>query len=67
LASTVFHPFGTLKNQLGGKRLTGDEDVEMKVQKWLWQQLKDFYAGDFNALVKRWDKCINVGGGYVEK
>jgi hypothetical protein len=21
----------------------------------------------FRALVKRWDKCINVGGGYVEK
>jgi hypothetical protein len=24
---------------------------------------KDFYAAGFNALVKRWDKCINVGGG----
>jgi hypothetical protein len=21
----------------------------------------------FDALVKRWDKCISVGGGYVEK
>jgi hypothetical protein len=21
----------------------------------------------FDALVKRWDKCINVGGGHVEK
>jgi hypothetical protein len=28
---------------------------------------KDFYAAGFDALVKRWDKCINVGGGYVEK
>jgi hypothetical protein len=24
-------------------------------------------AEAFDALVKRWDKCINVGGGYVEK
>jgi hypothetical protein len=24
-------------------------------------------AGCFDALVKRWDKCINVGRGYVEK
>jgi hypothetical protein len=31
------------------------------------QQSKDFYAAGFNALAKRWDKCINVGGGYVEK
>jgi hypothetical protein len=29
--------------------------------------LKNFYAGGYDALVKRWDKCINVGGGYVEK
>jgi hypothetical protein len=39
----------------------------MKVQKWLKQQSNDVYAADFNALVKRWDKCINVGGGYIEK
>jgi hypothetical protein len=28
---------------------------------------KDFYAAGFDAVVKGWDKCINVGGGYVEK
>jgi hypothetical protein len=28
---------------------------------------KDFYAEGFDALVKRWDKCISVGGEYVEK
>jgi hypothetical protein len=27
----------------------------------------DFYAAGFDALVKRWNKCINVGAGYVEK
>jgi hypothetical protein len=31
------------------------------------KQSKDFYAAGFDALVKRWDKCINVSGGYVEK
>jgi hypothetical protein len=31
----------------------------------LKQQPKDFYAASFDALLKRWDKCINVGGGYV--
>jgi hypothetical protein len=42
-------------------------DDETEVRKWLGQQIKDFYAAGFDALVKRWDKCINVGGGYVEK
>jgi hypothetical protein len=40
---------------------------ETEVRKWLRQQSKDFYAAGFDTLVKRWDKCINVGGGYVEK
>jgi hypothetical protein len=38
-----------------------------QVQKWLRQQSKDFCAAGFDALVKRWDKYMSVGGGYVEK
>jgi hypothetical protein len=41
-------------------------DDEKEVRKWLWQQSEDFYAADFDTVVKRWDKCISVGGGYVE-
>jgi hypothetical protein len=40
---------------------------KLEVRRWLRQQSKKFYAAGFDALVKRWDKCINVGGGYVEK
>jgi hypothetical protein len=49
------------------KRFADDEEVETEVRKGLRQQSKDFYLAGFAALVKRWDKCINVGGGYVEK
>jgi hypothetical protein len=38
-----------------------------QVLKWLRQQSKDFCAACFDALVRLWDKCINVGEGYVEK
>jgi hypothetical protein len=31
------------------------------------QQSEDCSAAGFDALVKRWDKCINFGGAYVEK
>jgi hypothetical protein len=50
-----------------GKRFSNDEDVEPEVRKWLRQKSEDFYAAGFDALVKRWDKCINVYGGYIEK
>jgi hypothetical protein len=59
--------FGLLKNHLGGRRFIDDKEVETKVWKWLRQQSKDFYAASFDTLVERWDKCINVGGGYVKK
>jgi hypothetical protein len=29
--------------------------------------VKDFYVAGFDMLVKRWDKFMNVGRGYVEK
>jgi hypothetical protein len=45
-----------------GSTRSNDEEVETDMRNWLRQQSKDFYA-----LVKRWDKCISVGGGYVEK
>jgi hypothetical protein len=44
-----------------------DDEVETEVLKWLRQQSKDFYASGFDVLVQRWDKCIHVAGGYVEK
>jgi hypothetical protein len=55
------------KKHLVGKRFADVDEVEMEVRKWLRQQSKDFYAAGFDAPVKRWDKCIDVGGGYVEQ
>jgi hypothetical protein len=52
---------------LGGKRFAVDEVVETEVRKRLKQQSKDFYAAGFDGLVKRRDKCISVGGVYVEE
>jgi hypothetical protein len=53
--------------QCNGKVLLMAKRVETEVQKWLTQQSKDFYSVGFDTLVKRWNKCINVGGGHAEK
>jgi hypothetical protein len=50
---------------IGGKRFAVDEEVETVVQEWLRRQRKYFYAAGFDALVKRWDKRLSVGGGYL--
>jgi hypothetical protein len=52
------------KFSLGRSKVAGDET---KVRLFLRQKSKDFCAAGFSALVKRWDKCISVGGGYIEE
>jgi hypothetical protein len=53
--------------RLGLKCFADDEEVEPEVRKLVIKQSKDFYAAGFDAPVKRWDKCINVGGEYGNK
>ncbi|XP_023721222.1 histone-lysine N-methyltransferase SETMAR-like [Cryptotermes secundus] len=67
LAPSDSHLFGPLKYRLRGKRSSDDEDVETEVRKWQRRKSKDLYAAGFDALAKRRNKCISVGGGYVEK
>ncbi|GBL87972.1 hypothetical protein AVEN_192121-1 [Araneus ventricosus] len=50
---------------LGGKHFA--DDVSDAVLLWMRQQPKEFYAAGIGPLIKRWDKCINIGGDYVEK
>jgi hypothetical protein len=50
-----------------GKRFADVEEVETEVRKWLRKRPQDLYAAGFDVLVKRRNKCINAGGGYVEK
>jgi hypothetical protein len=53
--------------RFGDKDVADIKEVETEVRKWLRLQPKDFCAAGFGAPVKRWDKRINVGGGYAEK
>jgi len=41
--------------------------VEIATPETFQQQPKEFYAAGFQGLVKRWDKCLNLYGDYVEK
>ncbi|GBM02096.1 hypothetical protein AVEN_190538-1 [Araneus ventricosus] len=64
LTAQTYRP---LKQHLEGKHFADDDDVQHKVLLWIRQQPKEFYAAGIGALIERWDKCINIGGDYVEK
>ncbi|GBO45656.1 hypothetical protein AVEN_56538-1 [Araneus ventricosus] len=67
LSPSGFHLFGPLKQHLGGKYFADDDVVQHEVLLWMRQQPNEFYAAGIGVLIKRWDKCINIGGDYVEK
>jgi hypothetical protein len=56
-----------VKHHLLTEHFPDNETVERDVTAWFQQQPKQFYAAGFQGLVKRWDKCLNVQGDYVEK
>jgi histone-lysine N-methyltransferase SETMAR len=63
LGPSDFHFFPTLMRTLEGRSFTTNEDVEAAVR----TEDTDFYQQEFLKLVNRWDRCISVGGDYVEK
>ena len=67
LALSDFHVFRPLKEFLGGHHFSIDDEVKQAVLGWFSHTDTSFYAEAFQALVKCWDKCINVAGEYVEK
>ncbi|GBL96194.1 hypothetical protein AVEN_118740-1 [Araneus ventricosus] len=67
LAPSDFHLFLKLKEFLGGKRFGSDEESEKAVTTCLNELAAEEYDLGILKLVDRYDKCLNVGGDYVEK
>jgi hypothetical protein len=67
LAPSDFHLFPKLKEFLGGRRFKSDEKVKNAVKEWLNGLTAEVYDEGIQKLVTRYNKCLNVGGDYVEK
>ncbi|KAJ4427362.1 hypothetical protein ANN_24982 [Periplaneta americana] len=66
LAPSDFHLFTKLKDFLGGTCFGSDEELKT-VNTWLNELAAEEYNTGILKLVNRYDKCLNVGGDYVEK
>ncbi|GBN74827.1 Histone-lysine N-methyltransferase SETMAR [Araneus ventricosus] len=67
LAPSDFHLFLKLKEFRGGKRFGSDEELENAATTWLNEPAAETYYMGILKLVDRYDKCLYVGGDYVEK
>ncbi|GFV34573.1 histone-lysine N-methyltransferase SETMAR [Trichonephila clavipes] len=67
LAPSDFHVFLHLKKFLfSGECFGNDEGLKMSVTRWFHSPAA-FYDRVIQKLIPRFDKCLNSGGGYVEK
>jgi hypothetical protein len=55
------------RSRISLKDVRNSQMMRDRVRNWLRQQSKNFYAADFDALVKRRDKSLSFDGGYDEK
>jgi hypothetical protein len=64
LTPSDYHVFGPLKEALGGKKFSMDNEIKEAVHRWL---RRGVFSCGIQALVMRWHTCIERGGDYVEK
>jgi hypothetical protein len=61
------HHFLHLERFLAAERFSSNDEVKIAVQHWVKTLAADFFDEGIQKLVSRYDKCLNLGGDYVEK
>lgn len=67
LAPSDFHLFPKLKVFLGGQRFSSNEEVKTAVEAYFADLEETTFRDGIKALERRWTKCIERLGDYVEK
>lgn len=67
LAPSDFWLFNHLKKHLRGKVFNDDSELRESVEQFLSSLTADFFNDAFVTLLKRWKKCLEQMGGYIEK
>jgi hypothetical protein len=67
LAPSDFHMFGPMKEALRGRKFSSDEVIGA-LQNCLKMQPETFFSDEIKKkLVRRWNRCIEAEGDYVDK
>ena len=66
LAPSDYYLFRNLKYHLRGTRFRDDDELKAVTEAWFEDQIDDFNFKGTDCL-KKWAKCIEVKGDYIEK
>lgn len=67
LAPCDYYLFADLKKYLRGKSYSSRSAIGSAVYQWSIGHSEDWFAAGIGKLPVRWEKCISVKGGYLEK
>lgn len=67
LAPSDFFLFPEMKTPLRGRRFENTDDVIQEVEEWFSAKTADFYNEGLRKVKRRWEKCVELKGDYVEK
>jgi transposase len=67
LAPSDYHLFTKMKVWLANERFKTNEELLDGVKNWLGTLAAPFCDEGMQNLVRRYNKCLNLGGNYVEK
>ena len=67
LAPSDFFLFPEMKRQLKGRRFEDRNEICAVTEEWLLAQPPHFYFEGLFKVKNRWQKCISLDGGWVEK
>ena len=67
LAPCYFFLFPNMKTWLGGKKFSSNEEVIAETEAYFAEFNKSYFLEGLKKWQKRWEKCIDLKGDYVEK
>ena len=67
LATSDFFLFKNLKHHLRGKRFGDNSEVKDEIKSYFESNNQSWFSEGICLLKMRYEKCIDIGGGYVKK
>lgn len=67
LAPSDYRLFPKLKEDLRGKKFSTNDEVMCAVNEWFDTVEQNFFQDAIEMLERRWEKCVELRGDYVEK
>jgi histone-lysine N-methyltransferase SETMAR len=67
LAPSDYYLFSAMKNPLRGKHFSSLAGLASAVSQWQKSTPAEWFADGLNKLPERWQKCVKLNGGYIER